>query len=135
MVNLGKYCIIFRLILKPHHMAKKAKILSEKKVLQKEVAVQLENSLGKLKQLLGEKRLGSRINKAVKLFTKGIKKKDKKPREETIKKATPVNKNASIKNSIPTPKNEKRPVKGATTKRPPLKKSATAKNQSKAKQG
>ena len=45
---------------------------SDKKNLQKELIFQLDNSLGKLKDFLGEKKFNSRIKKAVKLLTEGI---------------------------------------------------------------
>jgi hypothetical protein len=56
-------------------MAKEKKKTVGKKVLQDKVAYQLENSLGKLKDFLGEKKFNSRISKAARLLTEGIQKK------------------------------------------------------------
>ncbi|WP_190277408.1 hypothetical protein [Taibaiella lutea] len=55
-------------------MAKETKPTYNKKVLQDKVAYQLEHSLGKLKDFLGEKKFNSCVHKAVKLLTEGIKK-------------------------------------------------------------
>ncbi|WP_118974929.1 hypothetical protein [Taibaiella koreensis] len=106
-------------------MAKETKAIPEKKILQKEIAYQLENSLGKLKDLLGEKKFNSRINKAVKLFTEGIKTDEKKPKKGIVN-PIPTNKTTKGKNDLAVKPN---PPKAPVKKRPATKKSVVAKTQ------
>lgn len=55
--------------------SKKTKVVKQsfKKELKKQIAFQLTNSLGELKTLLGDKKFSSRIRKASKLLSSGVK--------------------------------------------------------------
>lgn len=65
-------------------MQKNTKSTPDKKVLRLEIKNQLTQSLGHLKELWGEKKFNSKVDEAVKLFTKGFHKIESP--KETIKK-------------------------------------------------
>ncbi|KAA5534537.1 hypothetical protein F0919_07915 [Taibaiella lutea] len=70
-------------------MQKNAKNAPDKKVLSLEIKNQLNQSLGHLKELWGEKKFNNKIDEAVKLFTKGFKKPEQ-PKKESVKKEKKV---------------------------------------------
>ena len=79
--------------------------VSQKKQLQLEVTQQLKNSLGELKELLGDKKFNARVKKSVKLLTRGLSLKNKdtsasKPKKEVEEQLSGVDKKAVIKKQI-----------------------------------
>lgn len=82
------------------------------KDLRKEVAHQLEISLGKLKEQLGEKKFNSRLKKAVKVFTEDI----DTPKKEKPKQGKSILK---VSSDVLTAKVPKKSVKVAPADTPP----------------
>lgn len=79
--------------------------VSQKKQLQLEVTQQLKNSLGGLKELLGDKKFDTRVKKSVKLLTRGLSLKNKdtsvsKPKKEVVEQVLVAEKKAVIKKQI-----------------------------------
>lgn len=83
---------------------KEAKQVSPKKALQKETATQLQNNLGTLKTLLGEKKFEARVKKAAKLLTEGLGKESRKAKEAPVKKIVQKEKKSPAKPVAPAKK-------------------------------
>ncbi len=68
--------------------SKKAKVVKQsfKKELKKQIAYQLANNLEELKTLLGDKKFSTRIRKATKLLSSGVKEKTNTPVPVKVKK-------------------------------------------------
>ncbi len=104
-------------------MAKNTDSHSERKNLQKEITYQLDSSLGKLKDFLGEKKFNSRIRKAVKLLTEGIDKKMMKKEAKTPqKKSVPEAKEGTAVPAVTPQVKKKAAVKKAAAKKGAVKK-------------
>jgi hypothetical protein len=97
----------------------KEKSGSSVKDLREEITFQLNQSLGKLKETLGEKKFETRVKKAVKLLTEDLEvsKKEKGKKDEKIKKEEKPKKASKVK--IPTAKTDK--AKGPAKKATPVK--------------
>ena len=67
----------------------KAKPISRKKEIHLQLVAQLSSSLAGLKDILGEKKFNSRVRKAARLLSAGIKEKTSKKRKPTPDKQTP----------------------------------------------
>lgn len=93
----------------------KEKSSSSVKDLREEITFQLNQSLGKLKETLGEKKFDIRVKKAVKLLTENLEvaEKEKGTKDEKIKKEEKPKKDNKVKTPVAKSEKTKDTVKKA----------------------